>query len=374
VEEAVVHVKKKDLHVLLVDDSAVARQLVTSVLSSEPSMTLSVAADPVIAIAKMRQSRPDVILLDLELPRVDGLSFLRRLMAEDPIPVVICSALATRGTELAFRALEEGAVGIVPKPNWRDDAQREAWARDMVRTLREAVHARVRHVLAPPPRASSPRADPSPGVQRQGPSALPRPVATGALPSRSVIAIGASAGGPDALRRVLDELPAGSPAVVIAQHMPVAFTAALARHLDAHCQIEVREAVDGERLVQGVAVIAPGDRHLVVLRTGGQFSVSLLDGPRVGGHRPSVDVLLRSVARAAGANAVGIVLTGMGADGAEGLLAMRRAGALTIAQDEESSMVFGMPREAAARGAAQCILPLDRIGAAALTPIRGRSG
>jgi two-component system chemotaxis response regulator CheB len=370
-------VKEKELQVLLVDDSAVARQLVTSVLASEPSLSVSVAADPVIAIAKMRQSRPDVILLDLELPRLDGLSFLRRIMAEDPIPVVICSALASRGTELAFRALEEGAVGIVPKPNWRDDAQREAWARELVRTLREAVHARVRRALA-----ASTRRAPLADADAEGRAAAAkraaktplRGIAAAELASRSIVAIGASTGGPDALRRVLDEMPADSPAVVIAQHMPVAFTGALARHLDAHCPMEVREATDGERLVQGVVLIAPGDRHLVVLRTGGQFSVSLLDGPKVAGHRPSVDVLLRSVARAAGSNAVGIVLTGMGSDGAEGLLAMRRAGALTIAQDEETSMVFGMPREAAARGAAQCILPLDRIGAAALTPIRGRSG
>jgi two-component system chemotaxis response regulator CheB len=343
---------QRSLRVLVVDDSAVMRELLSSVLARDATIRVAVAADPVIAMVKMKQARPDVLLLDLEMPRLHGLNFLRKLMAEDPIPVVVCSAVAPRGTDLALRALEEGAVEIFPKPRLTEPGSLDAWGIALIRTLHEAARARMF-----PPRGGA-------GARPSAPvPLLSERVAAARVPSHTVIAIGASTGGPDALRTVLTELPGDCAGIVIAQHMPSGFTAALARQLDSVCALVVQEAVDGDAIVRGRALIAPGDQHMLVLRTGGVFSVSLSSGPKVSGHRPSVDVLFRSVARAAGRRSVGVILTGMGSDGAQGLLEMRKAGALTVAQDEETCMVFGMPKEAVGLGAATRVLPLPRMAA-----------
>jgi len=355
-------VRRRPLHVLVVDDSAVVRQTVSAVFANEPGLRTTVAADPLIAIEKMRHDRPDVILLDLEMPRMDGLTFLRKVMAEDPIPVVVCSALTGDGTEAALRAIEEGAVEIVNKPrlglrNFLTDARVT-----LIDTLYAAAAARLE--------------------RRRGPSADDAVAPPVALPvgltTDKVVAIGASTGGTEALRHILQAMPPAAPGLVIVQHMPEGFTRAFAQRLDQQCRIEVKEAVHGDRVFDGRALIAPGNRHLSVRRSGAHYVVDVTDGPLVSRHRPSVDVLFRSVARAAGRSAVGVILTGMGADGAEGLLEMRRMGAATLAQDEATCVVFGMPREAIARGAVDAEAPLhhipERLLALARAGARPRTG
>ena len=337
------------LRVLVVDDSAVVRQGVLMLLESVPGMVVEVASDPLIAQQKMKSHRPDVVILDLEMPRMDGLTFLRQLMREEnPIPVVVCSGLAGPGTEAAVRVLEEGAVEIIPKPSLGvGDFLRESRAR-FVESIRNAARARPRSV-------------------KRAPVLAPERVSSGALltvTTDKVVAVGASTGGTEALRLLLETMPPDCPGLVIVQHMPELFTSAFAKRLQQLCRIEVKEAAHGDRILQGRALIAPGNRHLRVKRTGGHYQVELLDGARVSGHKPSVDVLFHSVARAAGANAVGVLLTGMGEDGADGLLAMKQAGAATLAQDEASCVVFGMPRAAIERGAVDQVLPLGAIGEA----------
>jgi two-component system, chemotaxis family, protein-glutamate methylesterase/glutaminase len=341
------------LRVLVVDDSAVVRQGMRLLLEHVPGLVVEVASDPLIARQKMKSHRPDVLLLDLEMPRMDGLTFLRELMREEePVPVVVCSGLAGPGSEMAVRALEEGAVEIIAKPSLGvGDFLRESRAR-LVEALRGAARARSR-------------------LARRMPSALEetrqpeRPVSPLlSVTTDKVVAVGASTGGTEALRQFLEPMPPDSPGLVIVQHMPEQFTTAFAKRLNDLCRIEVREAAPGDRVQQGRALIAPGNRHLRVKRSGGYYRVEVLDGPRVSGHRPSVDVLFHSVARAAGANAVGVLLTGMGEDGADGLLAMRQAGAATLAQDEASCVVFGMPRAAIERGAVDAVLPLGALGEA----------
>jgi two-component system chemotaxis response regulator CheB len=352
------------IDVLVVDDSAVVRQLVSGLLEAA-GVRVSTASDPLVAIAKMRRHRPHVILLDLEMPRMDGLTFLKQIMASDPLPVVVCSGFAGPGTQLAVRALAAGAVDVFPKPNL--GASGPTAAQGLLEVVRAAAQARVG-----PPRA--PRTATLPGIKLPIPSAPPEPPAaprhsvTGShrAASEAVVAIGASTGGTEALRDVLRAFPQDAPAVVIVQHMPVGFTAAFAEHLDATCKMKVREAVDGDRVVRGIALVARGDRHLLVRRRGYELFVELSDAPPVQRHRPSVDVLFRSVAEAVGPAALGVILTGMGVDGAEGLLAMKRAGASTIAQDENTSVVFGMPKEAIERGAVDVVLPLSRIAAGIL--------
>ncbi|WP_257450920.1 protein-glutamate methylesterase/protein-glutamine glutaminase [Archangium lipolyticum] len=339
------------LRVLVVDDSAVVRQGVLMLLAREPGLVVEVASDPLIARQKMKSHRPDVLLLDLEMPRMDGLTFLRELMREEePVPVVVCSGLAGPGSEMAVRALEEGAVEIISKPSLGvGDFLRESKAR-LLESLRGAARARSRLAR---------RAASEPEVARQP----ERPASTLlSVTTDKVVAVGASTGGTEALRQFLMPMPPDCPGIVIVQHMPEQFTTAFAKRLNELCRIEVREAAPGDRVQQGRALIAPGNRHLRVKRSGGYYRVEVLDGPRVSGHIPSVDVLFHSVARAAGANAVGVLLTGMGDDGADGLLAMRQAGAATIAQDEASCVVFGMPRAAIERGAVDEVLPISRIG------------
>jgi len=343
----------------VVDDSAVVRQVMTSILSPTRGITVATAADPLIAMDKMKRIRPDVILLDLEMPRMDGLSFLRKIMAEDPIPVVICSGLAGPGTEAGLRALEEGAVEIVTKPRLGVKGFLEESASILVDAVRAAAHARLRPPRRWPPRSSSP----PPGRHAVSP-ASERPALL--LTTDKVVAIGASTGGTEALREMLEALPPDAPGVVIVQHMPEVFTRAFADRLDRICWVEVKEAADGDRVLEGRALIAPGNRHLRLRRSGAHYTVEVGDGPPVCRHRPSVDVLFRSVAEAAGPNAVGVILTGMGDDGAQGLLEMRRRGAATLAQDEETCVVFGMPKEAIAAGAVDEVLPLSRIATAML--------
>jgi two-component system chemotaxis response regulator CheB len=332
------------LHVLVVDDSAVVRQMVSTMLGAQ-GMDVVTASDPLIAMQKMAVRRPDVLLLDIEMPRMDGLTFLRKIMREDPIPVVICSALAGPSSDVAFRALECGAVDVVAKPQigLRDFLQESAVILGDV--IRGAAHARLQRRLA---FESAPRRH------------TPVP-ARGVVDECRIIALGASTGGTEALRHILTQFPRNAPGTVVVQHMPEVFTGHFAKRLDRDASINVREAEHGDRITSGLALIAPGNQHMSVERDTEGFYVTLADGAFVSRHRPSVDVLFRSVAAAAGENARGALLTGMGTDGAEGLLAMRQAGAMTLAQDEATSIVFGMPREAIIRGAAEHVLPLDEI-------------
>jgi two-component system chemotaxis response regulator CheB len=336
--------------VLVVDDSAVVRQVLEAVLSQEPDMLVMVASDPLIAFQKMARCRPDVIVLDLEMPRMDGLTFLRKIMAEDPIPTVICSGVAARGTQAALRALDEGAVGIVSKPEL--GVRNFLYESGLVLTdmVRSAAHARIGRRY---PFLDLPRPQTSPP---------PRPL-TAQVSAKAIVAIGASTGGTEALAEILSAMPPDAPGIAVVQHMPEVFTAAFAARLDQISQIKVKEAEPGDRIAVGTALIAPGNRHMSIRRRGAQFYAEIGDGPLVSRHRPSVDVLFRSVARAAGADAMGVILTGMGNDGAEGLLEMKNSGAETIAQDEASCVVFGMPKEAIACGAVDFVLPLSKIPA-----------
>ncbi len=340
---------KRHLNVLVVDDSAVVRQVMAGLLTGQCNMSAITAADPFIAMQKMKQARPDVIVLDLEMPRMDGLTFLRKIMAEDPIPVVVCSSLAGEGTEAAFRALEEGAVDIVTKPQLGVKGFLEDSATILIDTIRAAAHARA----IPRKKTCAERIATGPLVRAD------KPLLAGT--TMKVVAIGASTGGTEALRTLLEAMPSDCPGIVIVQHMPQLFTAAFARRLNQICRIEVKEAVNGDNLIEGRALIAPGNKHMSLDRNGAHYIVRITDGPLVSRHRPSVDVLFRSVARAAGVNAVGVIMTGMGDDGAAGLLEMRDAGAATIAQDERTSVVFGMPKEAIVRGAVDEVVPLPKI-------------
>ena len=334
------------IRVLVVDDSAVMRAFLAKVIGSQPDMEVAaVVSDPLLAIERIRQSAPDVITLDVEMPRMNGLDFLGKLMAVKPLPVLMISSLTREGAEATVRALELGAVDFFPKPDTLGAFQ--GVAPDIADKIRAAAQARVfrRH------RAAAPRQP----VAHRAPEARLR--ARG-----KVIGIGASTGGVEALREMIATLPEDTPPILIAQHMLAGFTGAFARRLDAISQMAVKEAEDGEELMQGVVYVAPGGRHLQLARRLGGYAIRLTDDPPVNRHRPSVDTLFRSMAEAAGRDAVGVILTGMGADGAEALLALRQAGGATLAQDEATSVVFGMPRQAIALGAAQEILALSDIG------------
>lgn len=340
---------QRPLRVLVVDDSAVVREAMTTMLAAAGGITVSTAADPIVARLKIAGDRPDVILLDLEMPRECGLDFLRDLVATDSIPVVICSSHGTAGSQAAVEALRVGAVEVVAKPRLgvRDFVQESADL--IVDALRAAAGA---HVQRGP---DAPRADAAALGTVTGRSAA------AGTPSDRLIAIAASMGGPQALTEVLAALPTRLPGIVVVQHMPAGFTNGFARHLDRESAIEVKEAEHGDLVLDGRALIAPGDRHLAVVRRQGRFSVELFDGPLVMRHRPSADLLFRSAARAAGPRALGVILTGMGQDGALALRTLRDAGAVTVAQDEASSVVFGMPREAILVGGAAHVVPLSGI-------------
>ncbi|MBL8215060.1 MAG: chemotaxis response regulator protein-glutamate methylesterase [Bryobacterales bacterium] len=346
------------IKVLIVDDSALVRQLLTKVLASDAGIeVVGVAADPVIAQEKIRLLQPDVLTLDVEMPRMDGLTFLEKLMRAHPMPVLMVSSLTERGCETTLRALELGAVDVVAKPKIDIERETQEIARELVQKVKAAAMSRVRRGGAARAAAAVPEA------------VAPRPLA-GA--THKVIAVGASTGGTEALREFLGALPADSPGLVIVQHMPANFTRAFAQRLNQACRIRVAEARDGDRVLPGHALLAPGDFHMVVERSGAQVSVRLNQSPRLNHHRPAVDVLFQSCAPQLGRNAVAALFTGMGSDGAQGMLAMRRAGARTMAQDEASCVVFGMPKEAIALGAAEEVVPLHRAAEAVLRLAGGR--
>jgi two-component system chemotaxis response regulator CheB len=346
------------IKVLVVDDSAVVRQVVTGLLEAAPGVeVLGAAADPVIAMERMRRAWPDVIVLDVEMPRMDGITFLRKIMAERPTPVVICSTLTEKGARTTLEAMAAGAVAIVTKPRLGLKQFLADAADDLVSTVRAAARANVRRLAA---RAETP---PVPVAAKNTADVILPAAGTRAMAQTTerVVAIGTSTGGTQALEDVLTALPRVCPGIVIVQHMPEKFTAAFASRLDGICRIDVREARHNERVVPGLALVAPGGRHLLLKRSGAQYHVEVVDGPLVNRHRPSVDVLFRSAAKSAGRNALGIIMTGMGDDGAAGLLEMRNAGARTLAQDEESCVVFGMPREAIKRGGVERTVPLEAV-------------
>ncbi|TQI81109.1 two-component system chemotaxis response regulator CheB [Serratia fonticola] len=340
------------IRVLSVDDSALMRQLMTEIVNSHPDMEMvATAPDPLVARDLIKKFEPQVLTLDVEMPRMDGLDFLEKLMRLRPMPVVMVSSLTGKGSEITLRALELGAVDFVTKPQLGIREGMLAYSELIAEKIRTAAKARL-------PRLST---SPAPQILSHTPL----------LSSEKLIAIGASTGGTEAIRQVLQPLPATSPALLITQHMPPGFTRSFAERLNKLCQITVKEAQDGERVLPGHAYIAPGDRHLELARSGANYQVRLHDGPPVNRHRPSVDVLFRSVAQFAGRNAVGVILTGMGNDGAAGMLEMHRAGAYTLAQNEASCVVFGMPREAIATGGVNEVVELERMSQRMLAQIAG---
>jgi two-component system chemotaxis response regulator CheB len=340
----------KRIKVLIIDDSALVRALLTKILGADEALeVIGTAADAFIAREKIKLLNPDVLTLDVEMPRMDGLQFLRNLMRLRPMPVVMCSSLTERGADVTLAALELGAIDFVTKPKVDVERALEAYAAELIGKVKMAAAAKV---VALYPRPVAPHHD------------------NGAHPGRpelrfrttdQIVAVGASTGGTEAIRRVLERLPPNAPGIVITQHIPRAFSAPFAARLNASSQLTVQEAEDGALILPGHAYIAPGDRHLLVERDGARYRCRLCDEAPVNRHRPSVDVLFRSVAEQVGQNAVGVILTGMGADGARGLRLMRDRGALTIAQDEKSSVVWGMPGAAVALGAVERILPIDQI-------------
>jgi two-component system, chemotaxis family, protein-glutamate methylesterase/glutaminase len=344
------------IKVMVVDDSAVVRQVVSALLEAAPGIhVIAAVADPLLAIERLKMQWPDVIVLDVEMPRMDGITFLRKIMQERPTPVVICSTLTDKGAKTTLEALAAGAVAIITKPKLGLKQFLNDASDDLVATVRGAAVANVRRLTM--------RADVPVPLSKNTADVILAPNSARAMTQTTerVVAIGTSTGGTQALEEVLTALPRVSPGIVIVQHMPEKFTAAFAGRLNSICQIEVKEAETNDRVVQGRALIAPGGRHILLKRSGAQYFVEVIDGPLVNRHRPSVDVMFRSVAKSAGGNALGIIMTGMGDDGAAGLLEMRTAGARTIAQDEESCVVFGMPKEAIKRGGVERTLPLSAM-------------
>jgi len=350
----------RKIRVLIVDDSATVRQTLEAVLASDPEIeVLGVASDPYVAAQRIRDELPDVITLDVEMPRMDGITFLRKLMAQHPIPVVMCSSLIEAGSETLMQALEAGAVDIILKPKM---GVAEHLADSRIRicdAVKAAANCRVRGRRDPAPFHGGVRA---PEKKLNADAMLPPPSGRAmARTTESIVCIGASTGGTESLREVLQALPANAPGIVIVQHMPEKFTASFAKRLNSLCEVDVKEAEDGDAVLRGRVLIAPGNLHTMVDRSGATYRVSVREGPLVSRHRPSVDVLFRSAARSAGSNAVGLIMTGMGDDGARGLEEMKQAGARTIAQDEATSIVFGMPKEAIARGCVDRIAPLSHL-------------
>ncbi len=342
----------KKIKVLVVDDSAVVRQVLSAMLSEQADIeVIGTAADPLFAVNKMREEWPDVITLDIEMPRMDGLTFLRKIMTSRPTPVVICSSLTEKGAETTVEAMAAGAVAIFTKPTMGVKDFLQSSQQQLLAAIREAAQSRVSRLTAAAPVA---RAVAAVQTAPAGQTAM-------AKTTEKVIAIGTSTGGTLALEQILTALTADCPGIVVVQHMPEKFTAAFAARLNSLSEIEVREARDGDRVRPGLALIAPGGQHMTMLRSGAFYQVQVKPGPAVNRHCPSVDVLFRSVAKCAGKNAVAFQLTGMGDDGARGLLEMRESGAVTYAQDEETSVVFGMPKEAIKRGGAVHIVALGQV-------------
>jgi two-component system chemotaxis response regulator CheB len=346
------------IKVMIVDDSAVVRQVVVNMLEGEPGIkVVGAASDPLFAIERMKSAWPDVILLDVEMPRMDGITFLKKIMSERPTPVIICSTLTEAGAATTIEALAAGAVTIITKPRVGLKQFMSESMDELTTAIRQAAKIDARRM-----------------ARRAGTAATSVPTRNSAdvilAPAREkamtrttehIVAIGTSTGGTQALEVILAHLPAVCPGIVVVQHMPPQFTAAFAARLNSVCEIEVREAANNDRVVPGCALLAPGGKHMLLIRSGAQYHVEIKDGPPVNRHRPSVDVLFRSVAKCAGKNALGIIMTGMGDDGARGLKEMRDVGAHTVAQDEATCVVFGMPREAIRLEAAERIEPLDNI-------------
>jgi two-component system chemotaxis response regulator CheB len=345
----------REIKVLIVDDSAVVRQVMVQVLGRDPEIrVIGHAMDPIFAMEKMKKEWPDVILLDVEMPRMDGITFLRKIMHERPTPVIICSSLTEKGAETTMQALSAGAFAIFTKPGLGVKNFLVDVSNDLVAAVRAAAGARVAKIPAQASLPKAPQKFTADAVLAPGFEAM-------AVTTERFTAIGTSTGGTQALEYVLSNLPRTCPGLVVVQHMPEKFTAAFAARLDHICEIEVREARTGDRVIPGRALIAPGGQHLVVKRSGAQYLVEVVAAPPVNRHCPSVDVLFRSCAKFAGRNAVGVIMTGMGDDGARGLLEMHQAGARTLAQDEESCVVFGMPKEAIKLGAADKVVSLAEI-------------
>jgi two-component system chemotaxis response regulator CheB len=336
----------------VVDDSAVVRQTLQHLLQGESEIELiGSAPNPLLAASAIRKNRPDVLLLDIEMPGMDGLTFLRQVMERDPIPTVICSTLTTDGSKAALEALAAGAVAVVAKPRLGLKQFLESSRLELVQALKTAARAR-------------PRAAPTGGAVVARPPVRPPVAGLHALAVNKPVLIGSSTGGTQAIENVLLQLPGDAPGIAIVQHMPERFTAMYAQRLDGLCAMQVREARDGDRLQRGVVLIAPGGRHMQLRKQGGQYHVAVSDGPPVNRHRPSVDVLFRSAAECAGRDALAIILTGMGDDGARGMKVLHDRGARTIAQDEASCVVFGMPKEAIAMGGVDEVMPLSRVAGA----------
>lgn len=349
------------IRVLIVDDSAVVRQTLTEVLSSDPEIeVIATASDPFVAAERIREEIPNVITLDIEMPRMDGLTFLKKLMSQHPIPVVICSSLAEEGALSTLKALEYGAVEIVAKPRLGTRQFLEDSRVTLCQAVKAAAAARIREL------------GPSHTVEPKLTADAILSPATRAMAetTEKVVVIGASTGGTEALKTLLEALPPDTPGIVIVQHMPELFTRAFANRLDGLCSITVKEAETNDSVIRGRALIAPGNHHLLLKRSGARYFVEIKEGPLVCRHRPSVDVLFRSAARYAGQNALGVILTGMGDDGARGMLEMKQAGACTIGQDEATCVVFGMPKEAIKLSAVEKVLPLQAIAGAILANTR----
>ena len=346
------------IKVMIVDDSAVVRQVLQDVLGRDHEIeVIGVASDPLFALQRMQTQWPDVIVLDVEMPRMDGITFLKKLMAEHPTPVVICSTLTGKGTTTAMQALEAGAVSIVTKPTVGLKSFLQDASEDLLHTVKAAARANMRNVRSASPTAAAV------GKKLNADAILPATNHAMSETTDRVVAIGTSTGGTQALEVVLSALPRVSPGIVIVQHMPEKFTALFAERLNGICQIEVKEAANNDRVIPGRALIAPGGKHMLLKRNGAQYHVEVVDGPVVNRHRPSVDVLFRSVAKFAGKNALGIIMTGMGDDGARGLKEMKDAGAATIAQNEATCVVYGMPKEAVKLGGVDRSLALTNIHA-----------
>ncbi len=338
------------------------RQTLTEILAADPQIeVVGVAADPLIAVDKIRRLHPDVLTLDVEMPRMDGLTFLRQLMSQHPLPVVMCSSLTEKGAESTFKALQYGAVEVIHKPRLGARQFLEESRILICDAVKAAACARLRPrspaSLEPPPKLTADAVLPAARVE---------PMRT----TEKIVAVGASTGGTEALRVFLEALPPDAPGIVIVQHMPEHFTRAFARRLDGLCMVSVKEAETGDSVLPGRVLIAPGNRHLLLKRSGARYYVEIKDGPLVCRHRPSVDVLFRSAARYAGKNAIGVILTGMGDDGARGMRELQQAGARTFAQDEASCIVFGMPKEAIRLGGVEQVLPLEQMAAAVLKAYR----
>jgi two-component system chemotaxis response regulator CheB len=343
----------RKIKVLIIDDSAVVRQTLESILSSDPAIeVIGTAADPYFAARKIAKDVPDVITLDVEMPRMDGLIFLQKLMHQHPLPVVMCSSLTEKGCETTLKALEYGAVEIITKPRIGTRQFLEDARITLCDTVKAAAQSRVK----------SPRPSSRSSKKLTADAVIPPPRPNAMLrTTERVVVIGASTGGTEALRKFLMSFEKDCPGMVIVQHMPEHFTRAFAERLNDTCLIEITEAADKDRVLPGQALIAPGNRHILLKRSGTHYHVEVVDGPLVCRHKPSVDVLFRSAARYAGPNAIGVIMTGMGDDGAKGMLEMKNAGSTNIAQDEASCVVFGMPQEAIKHGAVDKVLPLEKI-------------